>query len=58
MKHLNAFTSAVNADPVGGMKEYLDRYVYGPKDWNDYLQLIGMDEVRDAESRARELHND
>ena len=58
MKHLNAFTGAVNADPVAGMKEYLDRYVYGPKDWDHYLQLIGMDEVRDAERRARELHND
>jgi glutaconate CoA-transferase subunit A len=58
MKHLNAFTSAVNADPVGGMKEYLDRYVYAPKDWNAYLELIGMDEVRDVTRRARELHDD
>jgi len=58
MKHLNAFTNAVNADPVGGMKEYLDRYVYAPKDWHAYLELIGMDEVRDVTRRARELHDD
>ena len=30
-KHMDYYTSLVNKDPVKGMAEYLDRYVYGPK---------------------------
>lgn len=57
MTHLDMFTAAVNADPVGGVKDYLDRYVHGPKDWVGFLDLVGMDEVRHAERRARELRD-
>ena len=58
MKHLHMFTDLVNGDPVGGMKAYLDRYVYGPSSWAEFLDLIGMDEVEAARGRALELHND
>jgi len=58
MQHMNAYTSLVNADPVGGMQDYLDRYVYGPASWSDYLERIGLDELLDAARRGRSVLND
>jgi len=40
------------------VKEYLDRYVYGPKNWAAYLELLGMENVIDATIRGRSVHND
>jgi glutaconate CoA-transferase subunit A len=58
MQHMEAYVAQVNGDPVGGMKDYLDRYVYGPKSWTDYLTLIGMTEVLDATRRGRSIYDD
>jgi glutaconate CoA-transferase subunit A len=58
MRHMEAYVAQVNGDPIGGMKDYLDRYVYGPKSWTEYLSLIGMDEVLDATRRGRSIYDD
>jgi glutaconate CoA-transferase subunit A len=58
MRHMEAYVAQVNGDPVGGLKDYLDRYVYGPKSWTEYLSLIGMDEVLDATRRGRSIYDD
>ncbi|HXV10917.1 MAG TPA: CoA-transferase [Burkholderiales bacterium] len=55
--HMDYYTSLVNKDPVGGMKEYLDRYVYGPKSWIDYLDLLGLGSLLDAALRGRSIAN-
>lgn len=57
MKHLHAFTDAVNADPVQGMKEYLDRHIYGPASWAEFLEIVGIDEVNESARRAKALHD-
>jgi glutaconate CoA-transferase subunit A len=48
----------VNGDPVKGMKDYLDKYVYGPKSWTEFLELIGMDELLEAVRAGRSIYND
>jgi glutaconate CoA-transferase subunit A len=58
MNHLDAYVAQVNADPVGGMEAYLDKHVYGPKSWNEFLDLIGMDEVMEAARKGRSIYND
>jgi glutaconate CoA-transferase subunit A len=58
MKHMDAYVSQVNADPVGGMSAYLERYFYGPESWNDYLALIGMEELLEASRKGRSIYND
>jgi glutaconate CoA-transferase subunit A len=58
MRHMEAYVAQVNGDPVGGMKNYLDRYVYGPKSWTEFLSLIGMDEMLDATRRGRSIYDD
>lgn len=58
MKHMESYVAQVNADPVGGMKDYLERYYYGPSSWNEFLSLIGMDEIIEASRKGRSIYND
>jgi len=57
-KHMDEYTTLVNGDPVAGLQGYLDRYVYGPKHWNDYLNLIGLDHLLQATRGGRSVWND
>ena len=57
-KHLDMYAELIRKDPVKGMAEYLGRYVYGPKSWSDYLDLIGLDEILDAARRGRRIYDD
>ena len=56
-KHMDYYTALVNGDPVKGMTEYLDRYVYGPKSWTDYLNLLGLDHLLAAARGGRSVSN-
>jgi glutaconate CoA-transferase, subunit A len=58
MKHMEYYVGLVNKDPVGGMSEYLDRYVYAPKSWTGFLDLIGLDEILDASRKGRSIYDD
>ena len=57
-RHMDYYTSLVNADPVSGMGEYLERYIYGPKSWTDYLELLGLADLLDAARRGRSIANE
>ena len=57
-RHMDYYTSLVNADPVSGMGEYLERYIYGPKSWIDYLDLLGLADLLDAARRGRSIANE
>ena len=35
----------MNKEPVKGMREYLERFVYAPKSWTEFLELIGLDDI-------------
>jgi glutaconate CoA-transferase subunit A len=58
MKHMDAYVKQVNADPVKGMQQYLEKYFYEPKSWNEYLALIGMNELLEASQLGRSIYND
>jgi glutaconate CoA-transferase, subunit A len=51
LRHMQYYVDRVNGDPVRGMEDYLQRYVYGPKTWTEFLDSIGTDELIEA-SRA------
>src|SRR6267142_4823103 len=53
MRHMEYYTGLVNGDPVNGMQQYLDRFVYGPKSWSEFLGLIGMDDLLAAARAGR-----
>ena len=56
-RHMDYYTSLVNKDPVKGMAEYLERFVYGPKSWTDYLALLGLDDLLRAARGGRSVSN-
>jgi glutaconate CoA-transferase subunit A len=56
-KHMDYYTALVNKDPVGCMAEYLERYVYGPKSWTEYLNLIGLEQLLEAAKGGRSVSN-
>jgi glutaconate CoA-transferase subunit A len=56
-RHMDAYTALVNGSPVNGMNEYLERHVYGPKSWTDYLNLLGLEDLLDAARRGRSVSN-
>jgi glutaconate CoA-transferase, subunit A len=58
MKHMEYYVQLVNKDPVGGMKEYLDRFVYSPNSWTEFLDLIGLEDILDATSKGRSIYDD
>jgi len=41
-----------------GVREYLDKYVYAPPTWNDYLALMGFKNILQATVRGRGIYND
>ena len=58
LPNLDAYAALISRDAEAGVKEYLERYVYEPKDWVAYLDLLGMDNVIDAARRGRSVYND
>jgi glutaconate CoA-transferase subunit A len=48
IRHMEYYVERVNKDPVAGVKEYLDRFVYEPKSWSQFLDLVGLDELLTA----------
>jgi glutaconate CoA-transferase subunit A len=45
-------------DPEEGVRSYLERYVYGPKSWTDYLDRLGLQELLDAGRRGTGIYDD
>ena len=58
MQHMEYYVALVNKDPVGGMKEYLDRFVYGPNSWTEFLALIGVAELLEATRQGQSIYDD
>src|SRR3984885_3416770 len=58
MRHMEKYVAQVNGDPIAGMKGYLERHVYGPETWTDFLSLIGLDNLLEAANKGRSIYND
>jgi len=57
MRHMEFYVALVNKDPVSGMREYLDRFVYGPGSWTGFLEMIGMEEVLTAARAGQSIYD-
>jgi glutaconate CoA-transferase, subunit A len=58
LRHMRSYVDLVNQDPVKGMQQYLDRFVFGPKSWTEFLDLIGLDELLDAARAGQSIYDD
>lgn len=57
LKHMEYYVELVNKDPVRGMRDYLDRFVYGPKSWAGFLDLIGIEQVLAAARLGHSIYD-
>lgn len=57
-KHLDMYAGLMRKDPAQGIAGYLERYVYAPKDWTAYLDLLGVEDMLDAARRGRRIYDD
>jgi glutaconate CoA-transferase, subunit A len=56
--HLDRYAAALKPDAEAGMRDYLDRYFYGPATWTDYLDRLGLAELLDAARRGASIYDD
>ena len=56
--HMDFYAELTRKDPEKGVKEYLDRFYYGPKNWTEYLDLVGLEPLLDATRRGRSIYAD
>jgi glutaconate CoA-transferase subunit A len=54
-EHFSAYVAGIQAEGAGGVRRYLERYVYEPASFADYLALFPAAARADAVRRAREL---
>src|ERR1700704_196686 len=57
IRHMENYVALVNKDPVKGMQEYLDRFVYGPSSWTEFLSLIGVEELLDSARAGKSIYD-
>jgi glutaconate CoA-transferase subunit A len=57
LRHMRYYVELVNKDPVKGMQEYLERFVYGPQSWTEFLDLIGLDELLEAARAGASIYD-
>ena len=56
--HMDFYAELTRKNPEAGVKEYLDRFYYGPKSWTEYLNLVGLEPLLDATRRGRSIYAD
>lgn len=56
--HLDEYAGQLRKDSETAMQTYLERHVYAPKSWTEYLDLLGLEELLDAARRGMSIHDD
>jgi glutaconate CoA-transferase, subunit A len=56
--HLDFYAAQLKQDPEAGMRDYLERYFYGPQSWTEYLDRLGLAELLDASRRGKSIYDD
>ena len=57
IRHMQYYVGLVNNEPVDGMRQYLERFVYGPKSWNEFLAMIGTDQLLEAARAGESIYD-
>jgi glutaconate CoA-transferase subunit A len=56
--NMDRYVKLMMARGSEGVREYLDKYVYGVESWNDYLEMMGVKNILQATMKGREVHNE
>ena len=57
LRHMEDYVALVNDDPIKGMQQYMERYVYGPKSWSEFLALIGIEQLLEAARAGESIYD-
>ncbi len=57
-KHMDKYADLTREKGVEGAHEYLQDYVYGPENWNDFLNRVGFSELMEAVMAGRRIYGD
>ncbi len=57
-RHLDGYAAQLKPDAEAGIRDYLERYFYGPKSWAEYLELLGLEDLLDAARRGASIYDD
>lgn len=57
-EHFDKYVKMTKEKGVEGVKEYLDKYVYGPETFEDYLSLFALKTILDRTKAGREIYNE
>jgi glutaconate CoA-transferase, subunit A len=57
-EHLDSYAAQIRQDPEDGIRAYLERYVYGPQSWTEYLDRLGLAELLLARRRGMGIYDD
>jgi glutaconate CoA-transferase, subunit A len=55
---MDKYVKLMMSKGADGVREYLDKYVYAPASWNDFLALNGFKNILQATIRGRGIYND
>ena len=55
VEHFDEYAKGIDAKGSGGVSDYLERFVYGPPTWTDYLDLFGGERLARQQQKARDL---
>ena len=54
-EHFDGYTAAIDSSGLQAVVDYLERYVYAPATYGDYLELFGGERLAQQRALAREL---
>ncbi len=56
--HIDEYVKIMMGQGPEGVKEYMNKYVYSPDTWDDYLDLLGAKDIVKSIALGREVYND
>ena len=56
--NMDEYAAMTQKTPDEGVAAYLKKYYYEPKNWTEYLELLGLENMLDAARRGRSIFND
>lgn len=56
--HMDQYAKLTREKGIDGAEEYLEKHVYSPNSWDDYLGLIGIHDVIEATKAGRRMYSD
>ncbi|MGH7154144.1 MAG: CoA-transferase, partial [Acetobacteraceae bacterium] len=56
-RHMDMFAELTRADPERGSREYLERFFYEPRSWNEALARMGLDDLLTATRAGRSIYD-